>query len=146
MKTFIASFILAFSINTFAAATKTLLVKFTNLGPEGGQIAVAVFADPSAFPDQGNKAIFSKFFPLERGVKETSLKLELPVGNYALTTFQDKNSNKKLDKNMLGAPTERFGFSRNPKIGFSAPNFAECAFEVTEQKEQTLSIGMKKLF
>lgn len=146
MKHLFAALLLLTSISSYAFAKQSVVVKITNLGPEGGLVPVIVFADADAFPDKISKAVYANVFPLERGVKELSITIELPVGTYALATFHDKNKNKKLDLNIVGAPSERFGFSRNPRIGFSSPNFAECAFEVTAEKKQSLNIGMKKLF
>jgi uncharacterized protein (DUF2141 family) len=48
----------------------------------------------------------------------------IPPGQYALAVMHDENANGKLDM-MLGIPREGFGFSRNPKLRFSAPKFNE---------------------
>ena len=52
----------------------------------------------------------------------------LKPGTYGVALFHDRNGNEKLDRNLLGAPNEPFGFSNNPKIGFSAPKFEEFKF------------------
>lgn len=50
---------------------------------------------------------------------------DLKAGPYGIVVFQDLNGNEILDRNMLGAPNEPFGFSNNPTIRFSAPKFDE---------------------
>ena len=48
----------------------------------------------------------------------------------AVSAFHDANTNTKLDKNSFGIPTERYGFSKNPKRGFGPPKFIETALEL----------------
>jgi uncharacterized protein (DUF2141 family) len=47
----------------------------------------------------------------------------LPAGDYAVSTFHDENDNGQLDKNLLGRPTERFGFSRDASGAMGPPDF-----------------------
>ena len=128
------------------AQAEQVTLKISNMGGEKGQLAVAVFNDPDAFPDRAKDAVLSSFFPLAGGVNESSVTIELKPGRYALASFLDQNKNQKLDTNIVGAPKERFGFSQNPRIMFSAPNFAECAFEVEANKKQVISLRLNKLF
>ena len=51
-------------------------------------------------------------------------------GTYALKFFHDSNSNKKLDMNWMGIPTECFGFSNNAYGLFMPKKFKEWLFEV----------------
>jgi len=49
---------------------------------------------------------------------------DLPVGQYAVSVFQDGNDNGRLDTNIFGIPRERFGFSN----GVRRPNFHASLF------------------
>jgi uncharacterized protein (DUF2141 family) len=138
--------ILLASLISFGVQAETVTLKLTNLGGEKGQIAVAAFDNADSFPDRSNQAVLTKFFPLVTSLSETTLTLELKPGRYALALFLDANKNQKLDKNIVGAPKERFGFSNNPKITFGAPNFNECEIEVLPGKKQVLSIRMINFF
>ena len=95
-----------------------------------GRILIAVFNDPKEFPDK--KAFLNKIIPVTNESSEQVVKIELPLGNYAISAFLDENNNDVLDKNFLGIPKERFGFSNNPSIGTGAPGFHECEVEVHE--------------
>ena len=139
-------FLLGFVLFSCLAQAEQVTLKISNMGGEKGQLAVAVFNDPDAFPDRAKDAVLSTFFPLAGGLNETSVTIELRPGRYALASFLDQNKNQKLDTNIVGAPKERFGFSQNPRIMFSAPNFAECAFEVQSGQKQVLSLRLNKLF
>lgn len=118
----------------------------TNLNRESGQIALAIYNDASSFPDDGNKAFKTKFISLNGTAVSQVVTLDLPAGEYAIAAFVDNNKNQKLDKNLIGAPKERFGFSKNPAIHFSAPTFSECVFQVTAKKINSQTINMIKFF
>ncbi|UCD25827.1 MAG: DUF2141 domain-containing protein, partial [Gemmatimonadota bacterium] len=45
------------------------------------------------------------------------------------------------DTGLLGVPTEGFGFSNNPRIGFGAPSFESCRIRF-DQPEVVLTIDM----
>ena len=64
---------------------------------------------------------------------------DLPAGDYAVAIYQDLNENKKIDKNMLGIPTEPFGFSNNVRPVVSAPTFKQCKV-VIDKSEKSISI------
>lgn len=130
----------------FSAQAAVVTLKISNVMGEKGQLAVAAFSDPGAFPDQASGAILSKFFPVTISQNELTVQFEMKPGRYAIATYMDKNKNQKLDTNAVGAPMERFGFSQNPRIAFSAPNFAECDFEVGPGKNQVIEIKLKKIF
>ena len=52
---------------------------------------------------------------------------ELKPGAYAVITFHDENDNGKLDKNMLGIPSEGYGFSNDAEGFLAAPSFKDSA-------------------
>lgn len=51
----------------------------------------------------------------------------MPIANYALATFHDKNSNSKLDK-FIGIPSEPTAFSNGAKATFGPPKFKKVVF------------------
>lgn len=53
----------------------------------------------------------------------------------AVSAYHDENDNSRLDKNSFGIPTERYGFSKNPKSGFGPPKFSETAIELSLTKQ-----------
>jgi uncharacterized protein (DUF2141 family) len=50
-------------------------------------------------------------------------------GVYAISAFHDKNSNGKLDTNIVGYPVEDYCASRNARNMFSAPSFDDAKFD-----------------
>ena len=53
---------------------------------------------------------------------------DIIAGTYAVSLFHDQNSNGELDLNFFNIPEEGFGFSNNPTILFSQPDFNDCKF------------------
>ena len=55
----------------------------------------------------------------------------IPAGTYAISLFHDEDENGKLNTGKIfGIPTEKYGFSKNPKSRFGPPKFSKCSFEV----------------
>ena len=52
----------------------------------------------------------------------------LEAGNYAISLFHDENGNKALDTNLVGLPTEGYGFSNNARGTLGAPKFRAAGF------------------
>lgn len=55
---------------------------------------------------------------------------DLPAGEYALSVFHDTDADKKMGRNILGVPTEPFGFSRDASGVFGSPKFDEARVAV----------------
>lgn len=123
---------------------ETVKLKFTNIGKVKGRMAIAVFNDPQAFPDNVKKTVFTKFIAIATGSEEMVATIDLKPGSYAIAAYLDQNNNGTLDKNIMGIPKERFGFSKNPSVQFSAPNFAECEVDVVEGKSVIFPINLLK--
>lgn len=65
--------------------------------------------------------------------KKVSTQIELPSnGKYAIQVFHDENNNKKMDKNFIGYPTEKWGTSNNAHPKFRAPKLKEMLTEVAD--------------
>lgn len=67
---------------------------------------------------------------------------DLPAGRYAVAVFQDLNGNGELDTNLLGIPTEPYGFSRNAMGNMGPPSFAAAAIALDGQN-QAITIELR---
>jgi uncharacterized protein (DUF2141 family) len=61
---------------------------------------------------------------------ESRVTLDLPPGRYALVAFHDRNGDGKLDRNLLGMPTEAYGFSNNAQANMGPPSFEDAAVTI----------------
>lgn len=94
-------------------------------------------------------SVFSKKDFLEKSLQTKSIVAEgnkvtvtfdLPIGEYAVSTYQDVNKNGKLDRHFYGKPKEPYGFSNNVKP-FGPPNYKDCKITLTEEPK-TISIKL----
>lgn len=106
-----------------------------------GEISVALYRKPSDFPHPVRVYVAQT----PKAVKGTNIIrfTNLPAGNYAAAAYHDENSNKKLDKNIFGAPTEPYGFSNDARRLMSAPSFDEARFEIRNNEESEIHIQIK---
>ena len=58
----------------------------------------------------------------------------LTPGHYGLKSFQDRNSNDKIDTGFLGIPKEPYGFSNDARGRMGPPDFDQVKFLVTGEK------------
>ena len=63
---------------------------------------------------------------------------DLDTGKYAIRYYHDENLNGKMDKNLMGKPTEGYGFSNNVIGKFAPPPFEKWIFEVRGDKKIVL--------
>ena len=98
-----------------------------------GQVMVALFNDPAGFPR--GKVLNGQMTPAKPGQVEVVFK-DLAPGTYAVSAYQDLNSNQRLDANMVGMPTEPYGFSRDAKGQFGPPKFDDAAFKVGAEPQR----------
>lgn len=57
--------------------------------------------------------------------------LNLNPGKYAVRYYHDENLNCNMETNLLGKPTEGYGFSNNVIGTFGPPAFKKWLFELT---------------
>ena len=55
---------------------------------------------------------------------------DLKPGKYAVRYYHDENMNEKLETNLVGKPTEGYGFSNNVTGKFGPPPFEKWLFEI----------------
>lgn len=112
------------------AFAREVTLKVSQTANKTGKLYVAVFNNPGNFPD---KTPFRTMIVPTLNSSEIKVKLDLPDGDYAISLFLDENGNGRLDTNFLRIPTERFGFSRNPRILTGAPSYQDCEVRVSEE-------------
>jgi uncharacterized protein (DUF2141 family) len=110
------------------AAVATLVIHIHDLSPKGGMLRLGLY-DEARYPDDDAAPVASADVKAELGENILTL-TNVPPGVYAIETFQDINSNHKMDTSWLGFPLEPFGFSRDAQPRLSKPSFGRVKFEV----------------
>jgi len=62
----------------------------------------------------------------------------LSKGSYAARYYHDENMNGEMETNLVGKPTEGYGFSNNVTGKFGAPPFEKWLFKVDGDKKIVL--------
>lgn len=97
-------------------------------GPEKpAQLYVALFDSADGF--SADQSVAAQIVPLTGGAAQVVF-TGLASGRYAVKLFADENGDGKLDKNLLGLPTERYGFSNDAKGTMGPPAFDAAAVQV----------------
>lgn len=99
-------------------------LKVTQLNGQTGTLYIGFYNSVQTYADTDTPD-FSVLHKVQKAHTALVPIKNLPKGTYAVAVFLDTNGNGKLDTNLFGVPTELYGFSRNPKIMFSAPNFED---------------------
>ena len=66
----------------------------------------------------------------------------VPAGDYAAQAFHDENDNHHMDRLFGKIPKEGFGFSRDAKVRFAPPLWAEAMF-THPASPQAIRFGMR---
>jgi uncharacterized protein (DUF2141 family) len=108
----------------------------------GGRILVAVFDQAESFQTmQQDKRIAAAILPLD-GTSTRLVLGGLRPGRYAASVVHDTNGNGKLDTNLIGLPTEGYGFSRDARGVMGPPSFEAAAFDLPPTGgKQTITLG-----
>jgi len=106
----------------------TLVIHVQDVSPKGGILRLGLY-DEARYPDDAATPVASADVKAEMGGNVITL-TNVPPGVYAIETFQDINSNNKMDTSWFGFPLEPFGFSRDVQPHLSKPRFSAVKFEV----------------
>lgn len=132
--TLILILILLFAQTTLAS---DLTIVITGVEINQGRLYVRLYDTPKEFP--GGKRKAGQIIDSDAQALKVIF-TDLPHGKYAVSIFQDKNGNEKLDANFIGIPKENYGISGKPSFG--KPKFKKAAIIVDSHNHQ-IEIQMK---
>ncbi len=104
-----------------------LRLTIRNVSPYEGQLLVGVCEEADFLREH---CTYRAIVPVEANPQLIRVPhTALPPGRYAVQVVYDRNANGRLDKNLLGIPTEPVGFSRNARGRFGPPRFRQVAID-----------------
>lgn len=147
------------AVPSFASAQSTdtteLIVQATAFESNGGRATIVLLNDPNAWQQmmtensgdreswKGHAAVAD--VPIQAGAAAVRF-APLQPGEYAVMVIHDENSNRKLDRNMMGMPKEELGVSNDYRMsGFPPrkPTWEDVKFTVEPGPNQkSLEMGM----
>lgn len=115
-----------------------LTVEVLNPKLQQGAILAAAYASPAAWLQDGQASDVQRLTVADKTVLVFR---NLSPGTYAVSVFHDENGNGVMDKNAIGLPMERYGFSRDARGTMGPPSFADAAINL--QADTTIRIVLK---
>lgn len=137
LKPIISSLMLTSTFFTAQVWAGDLTVEVSGLTQAKGDVQVALFDQQGQWL---RKAVTSKKIAAAEGKVQIVFE-NLANGEYGLSVFHDLNGNGKLDMNMIGIPTEPYGFSNDAAGSFGPPSFTDAKIKL-EQDKKTISIRL----
>jgi uncharacterized protein (DUF2141 family) len=109
-----------------AAWSSDLELKVENVKGASGDLRVAVY---------GSSADYRKSAVREIKVAAVGDPVSIPIsglaaGDYAIALYHDRNGNQKLDSNLMGIPTEPYGFSGSSRDLMGPATWEQARFAV----------------
>lgn len=132
MKPFVQTYLVtsALCASTMLGATARaaeLHITVEGLTSADGKVMTALYDSAKAFPR--GKPVQAAMAQAQAGsVKQVFA--DLAPGKYAIAVYHDVNGNQRLDANMVGIPSEPYGFSRDARGKMGPPSFDDAAFDV----------------
>ncbi|MCH2235964.1 MAG: DUF2141 domain-containing protein [Crocinitomicaceae bacterium] len=124
---------------TVVSKTADLTVSIEGLSQTKGKMHIGVYNKSEGFREI-EKTFANNILPVKANTVKCTFK-SIPTGNYAISVFQDLNSNGKMDKGLFGIPTEPYGFSSNPTISFGPPSYEDCKIILNTDREIKIKLN-----
>jgi uncharacterized protein (DUF2141 family) len=146
LKYFLLTGLIYFFINsTFARVVDgstekgSLIVKIIGFENNEGECWFALDSSKEVYESK-DSVFIGKILPIINNEAIVTID-SLNYGNYAIRVFHDENSNQELDTNILGIPTEDYGYSNNVSSWFGPPSWEKAQF-IFNKKEMTIEISV----
>lgn len=123
--------------SAFTAQAHTLTVNIDQITEQTGKLHVALYRGEQSY-QQGKDAVAAVVKAVSGDTQQLVFE-DLADGEYAIKIMHDANDNGKLDRNMMGIPSEGYGFSNNAGQ-FGPASFEDAAFAVTADTSLTIHI------
>lgn len=116
-------------------------VKILNIKNSTGTVACALFESSEGFPNEFLRPATNVMVIKIRKAQARCDFEDILPGTYAMAVIHDENMNGKLGANLLGIPTEGYGFSNDAKGFIGAPSFSADSFPYNgENLDLTMSL------
>lgn len=114
-----------------------IAVTIENVTPGQGTVEIGVYTQDQWLDD----SFAGKSIAVEGSAISVSFDVPMP-GRYGLAVYQDIDGNGKMNRGMMGLPSEPYGFSNDAPIRFGPPKWDAAAIEVAagETVETTITL------
>jgi uncharacterized protein (DUF2141 family) len=114
-------------------------LKIYGAASDEGVMKIAVYTQAEGFNNPA-MAFEVDTWRIVDGVCAGLWEMPIELERFAIAAFHDVNKNGELDRNPLGIPSERYGFSNNARGLTGPPSFEEAAITLEADKPIEISI------
>lgn len=114
------------------AARRMITVRIFGAASDRGLMKLAVYIAAEGFNDP-DRALGIDSWTIRDGICEGQFGLPIEIEKLAIAAYHDENNNGQLDRNPLGIPAERYGFSGGARGLVGAPQYAEAVVRITDE-------------
>lgn len=114
---------------------QSVVIAVAGAGSDKGAIMIAVYDDAAKFNDP-SQAVFLQSLEIQNGAARWPISSESLPKKFAIAAFHDENGDGTLNRNPLGIPTERYGFSRNARGLTGPPEYDRASIDRPQNGEQ----------
>jgi len=140
MKKIIFLTILVFSCAIGFAQNNSLTVNITGINSIKGDVYVYLYISEEGFPIEISKA--NRFKKTKVITKRVTVYFKnLKPGTYAVSVYQDIDTNGKINKNFLGIPKEPVGVSNSVKGFMGPPKYEDAKFYLDTSKSIEIKLN-----
>ncbi|WP_083195918.1 DUF2141 domain-containing protein [Flavobacterium piscis] len=132
----IITLITLFICSLMSAQNVKLTVSVSGLKNNEGTVKVGLYNSDGTFLKTTYKSVASK-------IKDNKAMVtfeNLPAGEYAISAYHDENNNGKLDKNMMGIPSEDYAASNNAKGFMGPPAYKDAKFVIAKDSKIEITL------
>lgn len=113
--------------------TGIVTVEISGLQDAQGNVYIAVYDSDDTW--LGDEVVLRKKVPIADALDGELVRteLQLPLGEYALSVFYDRDDDGELDTNFIGIPKEPVALSNNATASFGPPSYEDAVFVLDAQ-------------
>lgn len=105
-----------------------LTINVDGVASDQGEIKVAIYNSAESFLGKPLRGLAA---PAHDGKVQLKVS-DLPPGDYAFAVYHDANNNGKMDRNVVGMPTEDYAFSNNALGKRGAPRYEDARISLPD--------------
>lgn len=114
-----------------SAQNLNLTVRISGLKSNTGAVLVGLYNSDGSFLKKAYKGVTSEI----KSNGATVTFSNIPMGEYAISAYHDKNKNGKLDTNFIGIPKEDYASSNNAKGVMGPPKYEDARFDLKKDSK-----------
>lgn len=111
--------------------TEALTITVSGAANASGSMFLAIYVEEATFNNL-DKAVAKHRQPIVDGSSTFTYRASDFPNRIAITAFHDENSDNTLNRNAIGIPTERYGFSNDARGTIGPPTYQEAVIERPE--------------